>query len=101
MLLSETKKYLKTKDKIKYTEAWQVNAVSDSIAKCLHIHGGAAFNSSVDARSQYHFYDISERSMRFRFLEEVMRSQGATSAQLKELKNVEYESFLKLNLEHY
>ncbi len=100
-LLAETKKYLTTSDQIKYTEAWQVNAVPESIAKCLDSYGFTTYNSSKNMRSKYHFLDMAERSMRFRFLEEVMRSQGATSKQLKKLKDGEYESFLKMNLEHY
>ena len=52
-------------------------------------------------RSKYHFLDMAERSMRFRFLEEVMRLEGAKSIQLKQLKDKEYDSFLNLNKEHY
>ncbi len=100
-LLAETKKYINTKDQIKFTEAWQVNAVPESISKCLDTYGFTTYNSSKDMRSKYHFLDMTERSMRFRFLEEVMRSQGATSKQLKKLKDGEYEFFKKANLEHY
>jgi len=99
--MMESRKYLKTKDQIKYTEAWQVNAVPESIAKCLKTHGFTSYNSSKDLRSKYHFYDLAERSMRFRFLESIMRMDEANSAQLKQLKDKEYESFLKMNKEHY
>lgn len=101
MLLAKTKEYIKNKDQIKYAEAWQVNAVPESIAKCLDIHGFTSYNSSKDMRSKYHFLDMAERSMRFRFLEEVMRLEGAKSIQLKQLKDKEYDSFLNLNKEHY
>lgn len=100
-LLAKTKEFLRTNNKIKFSEAWQVNAVPIAISSCLDLHGFTTYKSSIDDRSKYHFLDLAERSMRFRFLEDVMRTEGASNEQLKKLKDSEYEILENLNLEFY
>ncbi|MBE9516434.1 MAG: hypothetical protein IME93_05600 [Proteobacteria bacterium] len=101
ILLNATRIYLKKKDGVELVKAFQMDEVPYFLTKCFQVHATMTMQQRTSKRNFAHFYDASERYMRFLLLVDVAKAGGADLATIKELKQNAYAQITKLNLEYY
>ena len=101
ILLSATRNYMKKKDGINLSKAFQMDEVPFYLSTCFQIHATTTMQSRTSRRDFAHFYDQSERYMRLLLLIDVARSSGAANKTIKQMKQNAYDKITTLNLEYY
>ncbi|MFB9845599.1 hypothetical protein [Oceanisphaera arctica] len=101
-LLDASLRFLSDQDRIAISEAYQVDDVPRSLTRCYPVHAAITLGKSYSEREFAHFYDLSERFMRFHLLLEVAKKSGRlTPKQIGKAKEANFESMRKINLELY
>ena len=101
ILLNATRNYIKTKDGIELIKAFQMDEVPFYLSKCFQVHATMTMRLRTSKRDFAHFYDASERYMRFLLLIDVARSGGADKKTIKGIKQNAYDQIIMLNREYY
>jgi hypothetical protein len=101
ILLNATRKYINHNNGIELSQAFQMDDVPYYLSKCFKVHATMTLQLRKSNRDFLHFYDQSERFMRFLLIEEIARSGGADAKTIKELKQYGYNQVITLNDEYY
>ena len=100
-LMTATQTYVKSKDKIAFIKAFQVDEVPTYLAKCFEVYEVAGIKEGTSTRDMVHFYDGSERALRLLILIEIAKLKNPLPEAIKPLKDQMYEELLKFNREYY
>jgi hypothetical protein len=99
-LLAASRNYLKRKDLIRLSEAYQMDSIPQTIARCMRVHAKLTTEKNKDKRDFIHFYDMTESALRSIVFIELGRNASPDFSEKNLYDNI-YNNFINKNKDYY
>ena len=101
-LLRAVERFAKTKDSLQIIKDFQDNqSLVEYMTKCFESNSPSVLKARSSQRDFYHFYDGSEKALRYLLLVELAKKSKMTSSDIKNFNDQSYNQLLIFNKEYY